>query len=447
MSQALPSPIDCCSPCPVTTAVPLPGIPGPPGPPCVPCVNGIDAFTLVANYAPNPQPQMPYPIQVLSSTLTIGFPTVALVSTATLVPGMDVSGTGISGGTTILSVDSPIQITLTTNATVGGVQSITYKQSVTVNTTSSTGFLTPGEIAFVQSWGYMLVISLPSATSVRIQNIADGSNHYIPNVAQGTILAAANKIVPGGLQGIDGILIGAAGGDLTGTYPNPVIGAGKVTTAKMTATGVGAITRGDALNVAQVTTDVSGRITAMVNVPIAGVVPGGGAGGDLTGTYPSPTLVTTAVVAGTYGGSTTIPQFTVDAKGRLIAASNAVTKFLPRYGLLGVVIGVNLNVGATDTPIPISSVNYIVRRVIGVNASISLTVATAGVFNTAGGVGAICADQVLSALTAASKYKDLTVAGVGLTDVQTPVQLFLRCGTPQGAAATADFYVFGEKLD
>lgn len=73
---------------------------------------------------------------------------------------------------------------------------------------------------------------------------------------------------------------GAAGGDLTGTYPNPTLAA---------AGGGAAGPIGDATHVAVVTVDAKGRITALSSVAISGVPPAGAAGGDLSGTYPNPT--------------------------------------------------------------------------------------------------------------------------------------------------------------
>lgn len=91
---------------------------------------------------------------------------------------------------------------------------------------------------------------------------------------------------------------GAAGGDLTGTYPNPTLA---------TAGGGAAGPTGSATVTPIVTVDAKGRVTAL---SFATTVPTNAAGGSLTGNYPNPTIANAAVSAAQLA-STMVPHSTI----------------------------------------------------------------------------------------------------------------------------------------
>jgi trimeric autotransporter adhesin len=108
---------------------------------------------------------------------------------------------------------------------------------------------------------------------------------------------------------------------------------GQTLTVNLDNTAVTAATYGTANSVATFTVDAQGRLTNAVATAIsitnsqvsdfnAGVDARVSGGVGLTYTAGVLDLDNTAVTAGTYGSATNIPQFTVDAQGRVTAASN-----------------------------------------------------------------------------------------------------------------------------
>lgn len=196
---------------------------------------------------------------------------------------------------------------------------------------------------------------------------------------------------------------GAAGGDLSGTYPNPelaalgtagtygstsaipvltldskgrvasiatsqiIVNADNITSGTLAAgrlpeitgdvlisqgtsvaalqtTGVSAGTFGSSAQIPVLTVDAKGRITVAGSTP---VLPGNNASDLTVGTLNPNLLATSGVAAGTFGSSVSVAQFTVDDKGRITNATNV--------GISGSAGGTVVAVGATSSTLAISN--------------------------------------------------------------------------------------------
>ena len=105
---------------------------------------------------------------------------------------------------------------------------------------------------------------------------------------------------------------------------------------------------------------------------------------------------------------------------------------------------VDLNSVADNVMPVIDSGRYSVQSVIVTNASVNLTTAQLAVYTGAGATGtAVLSPSALTDCTGASVVKIFTASS---TAAITTTPLYIRCTTAQGAAATADVFVYGYDL-
>lgn len=125
--------------------------------------------------------------------------------------------------------------------------------------------------------------------------------------------------------------------------------------------------------------------------------------------------------------------------------------------IAGAALNVNLNSATTDTAITINLPSGVtLYRVVAVlvrnhGTTASLTTATAGLFTATGGGGlALAANQALSGITSNAVNTDANLLTLTSTIASrtwiNSATLQFRVGTAQGAAATADVYIYANPL-
>jgi hypothetical protein len=335
----------------------------------------------------------------------------------------------------------------------------------------NTSWMVVGQTLYVQTAGYMVVSSITNANAVVLQNPENtASSLYASNAAPATNIPAASKIAPGGVQGPSGSVSGAAGGNLKGTFPNPLIALGNTKGALIVGDGtdsqtfaVGADGRlpharsGQPLGLQWSQLDLTGVLTSIVGaLPVAN-----GGTGQATANAGFAALSPLTTRGDVITRNATVPvRLAIGAAGTVLGTSDGIDPSYSKvtasymkqaYKLLGILTA-NLNLGAaTDQAITMLATRYIIRKVIIEAATVSLAASAArfGIYtNTAKGGTAIVTDpnSELTALTASTKFDDVTLAATPGTDVFTNATLQFHLSVVHGSAATLSCTLWGEDL-
>ncbi len=157
-------------------------------------------------------------------------------------------------------------------------------------------------------------------------------------------------------------------------------------------------------------------------------------------------------VTGTPSGTVYIPN-----TYNLVTAQLTDTLALTKLGFVPIMVGeqpvaqlvgANMNV-TTDQALTMlvpGNVPFVPRRIVVTNASISLTTAAGGIYDAAskGGNAIVASTQAYSTLTASGIALYLTM-GTYRRELGGAA-LYFALTTAQGAAATADIYVYGDTI-
>jgi microcystin-dependent protein len=230
----------------------------------------------------------------ITGNATIGG-TLGVTGTSALTGNTTIGGTlGVTGAST-----------LSGNASIGGTLGVTGASTLSGNTSVLGALGVSDTVSLTKSTGTGLAVT-SNATIGGTLGVS-GASTLTGNASVGGTLGVTGLITATG--GVAGAITGNVTGSITGNVTGNVIGnvTGNVSGSSGSCTG----------NASTATALATGRTIAMTG-DVSYTSASFDGTGNVSGTS---TLASSGVTAGTYGSSSSIPQITVDSKGRITSVS------------------------------------------------------------------------------------------------------------------------------